>query len=222
MAESFTAEELKTKRTNKLGKEFGNLYDNLMNETYWIQGKWYEFKELYAKDKKTIELLNNTAPDFFYIIQSVLIENIILGIARITDPEKSYGKKGRTNITIKAIPKFISNKKLKSRLEKHIQKIDSAASFCRDWRNRHITHKDYSLNLDHLNSVPLEIASREKIKIVLSKIHRFFSIIEKHYFGHGTSFELIPNLKGAIALIYHLNNSVKFNKMQFEEKVLKI
>ena len=54
--------------------------------------KWEEYLELFGKTSSRIHLLNQSAPVFFKIVQDSLWENIILHLARLTDPPKSAGK----------------------------------------------------------------------------------------------------------------------------------
>jgi len=54
--------------------------------------KWEIFRQLYLKNKKRIELLNESAAGFFAILRKVFIDDVILSICRLTDPKKSSGK----------------------------------------------------------------------------------------------------------------------------------
>lgn len=80
-----TAKEVKEKRVQVMGKELGLLYDALYNEILWIKIKWMEFEELYGYGANRIEIMNKSAPFFFFVVEKVLWNDIILGIARITD-----------------------------------------------------------------------------------------------------------------------------------------
>ncbi len=204
MGTNQTAEEIKKEQITKMGLELGSLYNLLYNETIWLHYKWVEYRELFGTKDSRIKLLNDTAPFFFFIIQRTLWENLILGIARITDPPKTFNKR---NITIQAIPEFIEEQNLKEKLELKIKIIIEKTSFCRDWRNRRITHYDYELNINE-NAKPLEKASRELLKESLKLILEFINILHKHYFDSKLYLEKINSSRGAFALLHTLNDGL--------------
>jgi hypothetical protein len=164
MGKTRTAEEIKKDMIEVLGTDFGSILFSLHNEIIWLTLRWIEFKELYGTKESRIELMNEVAPFFFFTIQKVLRENLMLGISRITDPPKSNGKK---NASIRAIQKFIQDDCFKEELEKDIQDIIENATFCRDWRNRWIAHLDYELAINNQNAKPLESATRRKLKLII-------------------------------------------------------
>ena len=45
-----------------MGPELGSLYHELEEEVDWLQQKWNEFRELFAKGAERIELLNTEFP----------------------------------------------------------------------------------------------------------------------------------------------------------------
>ena len=93
MGDIKTSEELKEERIRVLGKEFGTFYDSMYNDYLWLYSEWKEYKELYGTKRSRIELLNKAAPYFFFVVQRVLFENILLGICKLTDPPTSFGGK---------------------------------------------------------------------------------------------------------------------------------
>lgn len=204
MSKNLTAEQVKEQHMQVLGNEFGLFYYSLYNEVIWMNYKWIEFKELYGKKESRIELLNKSAPFLFFVIQKVLWENIILGIARITDNHKMYGKK---NISIKAIPGFITDKDFKLKIESTINNVLAESSFCRDWRNRWIAHKDLSLSVEE-NAKPLEIASQEKVDNSFEALFTLINLIEDKFFKSTTMFKYLETHGGAISLLHLLDDGL--------------
>jgi hypothetical protein len=70
--------------TKVLGSEPGRLYNALWNEIIRIRIKWQEYCGLFQAGPKTISTLNAAASFFFYIVQDLLLNDIILSLARIT------------------------------------------------------------------------------------------------------------------------------------------
>lgn len=162
-------------------------------------------------------MLNKTAPEFFHIVQTVLFENIILGISRITDPIESFGKK---NVTIKAIPQHIQDPILRETLSAIIEDIIDSASFCRDWRNRHITHKSYNLYIESQDSKPLEEATRQRLRTIIDKLNEFFNIIEIHFGLSKSMYQLMRVNNGSESLMSYIEHGIKYKMDLFESKIL--
>lgn len=72
MSFSKTAEEVKEKHLEAFGEPAGPVYYALHNEVTWLHLKWQEYSKLYGISKERIELLNETAPSFFHVLQQVL------------------------------------------------------------------------------------------------------------------------------------------------------
>ena len=216
MGKTRTAEEIKRDMIKVLGTDFGSLLFALHNEIIWLTLRWIEFKELYGTKESRIEVMNEVAPFFFFTIQRVLRENLMLGISRITDPPKSFKKK---NASIKTIPQFIEDDGFKEELEKDIQEIIENATFCRDWRNRWIAHLDYELAINNQNAKPLESATREKLKLTIEKVQNFYNKVENKYFKSTTAFKFLSSDKGAISLLHAIENGKYYNKMKYEKKL---
>ena len=138
-------------------------------------------------------------------MQDSLLEDALLHIARLTDPPKSAGKE---NLTIRKLPYHIEEETLTEKVSKLIDVAVEKAEFCRDWRNRHIAHKDLSLAMS-AGVKPLKPASRAKIKEALSSISDVLNAISNHYIDSTTRFEGAGGLSGAVSLLYVLDDGLR-------------
>jgi hypothetical protein len=188
-----------------MGFELGSLFNLLYNEIIWLHYKWSDFEELYGTKESRINLINQSAPFFFFIVQKVLWENILLGIARITDPVKSRGKR---NITIQALPDFLNDEKLKAKLKLLISEIIEKTKFSRDWRNRRISHYDFDLSINK-EALPLEVVNRLLIKKSLELILEVINLLLSHYFKSTLLAKTIKTQTGSLALLHVLRDGQK-------------
>jgi len=218
-----TSMEITNLTIEKLGDEFGTLFNNLINEVSWIQFLWLEFNELFGKDEQRVNMLNKIAPDFFQMTQTILLESILLAITRITDPEESnIGGETKRNLTIKAIPKYIiDNPKFKKKINRKIEQIMDISSSFRDWRNRHIAHKDLILSIKNHDSKPLKTLTRQDIRLTVERFHQLFNDLEIYYQLPKSYFDLMIIGKSSSTLIYYLENGIKYQNDLFESKLLK-
>jgi hypothetical protein len=190
-----TADEIKERYTKNMGKSLGQQYNALWQEVAWLHTKWREFVELFGSKPSRIDLLNQAAPAFFRLIQDSLWENILLHIARLTDPPKSLGVKA--NLTICNLADLVSFPQTSAAVRLLISVAQDKSRFCRDWRNRHIAHKDLNLALN-ASAAPLQAASRQCIREALSAIVAVLNEIEGAYMDSETHFEGPSRAGGAV------------------------
>ena len=211
MGKTQSAEEVKIEQIAVLGPELGPLYNLLYNEIIGLHYKWNEFEELYGRDESRIKIMNNTAPFFFAMIQEVLWKNIISGVERVTGQQEAGSNK---NMNILAIPEFISDQKLKELVEIKIKTILEKTNFCRDWRNRMIAYYDYDLSINS-NAKPLEKASKILVKEALNEILELINLLHGFYFKSTLMLDLIKSHKGALSLLYTLDDGLKERENYF-------
>lgn len=216
-----TTEKVKASMIEKMGTDFGSLFYSLYNEITWLTFKWLEFSELYGTKGSRVELMNKSAPFFFFVVQKVLWDNLLLGIARITDPIESRGKKSTTrkNVTLKALGQYIQDDSLKIEIENDLNEIIAKSEFCRDWRNRLIAHIDYELNVDRLNAEPLKPATRRDLRQTIEKIHELYNKVSHKYLGSTTAWNMLTSNRGAVSLLYRIEDGLRFDEDVYKRKL---
>jgi hypothetical protein len=205
MSRHQTAEEAKRDFFGCMGIPLGNLFYALWQEFAGLYAKWEEYLVLYGTKPSRIDLLNRAASHFFRIIQDVLWEDIILHIARLTDPPKSSGK---ATLTIRRLPDLVKDSNTAQALRGLINIAIQSSEFCRDWRNRHIAHRDLNLALEK-EIVPLKPASRKKIKEALNSIAEVLNAVSQYYTDSEIIFDIGEEPEGAISLIYIIYDGLK-------------
>jgi hypothetical protein len=203
-----TAEEAKQQYVEVMGEKLGSLCHALWNELAWLYAKWGEYVEIFGTKPSRVELVNQAAGHFFRIVQDSLWEDSLLHIARLTDSPKSLGK---DNLTIRLLPDHIDDAGLKKRVTELIDVAINKADFCRDWRNRHIAHKDLRLAMQ-TGAEPLKAASRARVKEALSSISDVLNAVSNHYMDSTTMFEGVGNGNGAVSLLYVLDDGLRAEK----------
>jgi hypothetical protein len=203
-----TAEEVKKAKIAKMGEPLGALYSALWQAVATIHFHWNEYVELFGAKPERVDLLNRAAPAFFRMLQDELWENSLLHLARLTDPANSQGKEDRSNLTIQALLALITDAKLKDEVSKLTAEAIKHTEFCRDWRNRHIAHRDLKLALEQ-PTTPLAEGSRAQVKVALKAISDVLNALDGHHFQSETRFDLGGPLGGAISLLYVLDDGLR-------------
>lgn len=188
-----------------MGTQLGLLYSALWQEHAWLHAKWAEFVALYGTKPSRIDLLNKAAPGHFRLVQDMMWEDILLHVARLTDPPKSVGK---STLTIRSLAEYVGDPVARSAVEALTTKALVVADFCRDWRNRRIAHRDLALALKQ-GANPLKEGSRENARAAIDAISAVLNAVSDHYQSSTTAFDFCEVAGGAMSLLYALDDGIK-------------
>ncbi len=204
MAEERTPEEVKREYLHAMGPELGDLVHGLVNECVWLYRKWDNFVVLFGTSPERIELLNAAAPAFFGLLQSSLWEDILLHICCLTD---SPGTARKANLTLRRVPPLVAPR-IRAEVAGLVKTSVDRSEFARDWRNRHIAHRDFRLVLEEPTK-PLAPASRAKVKEALRAFSAALNSLTRHYMDTTVMFDkAIFPLGGAETLLHRLRDGV--------------
>lgn len=193
-----SAAEAKEQYITAMGEKLGTQYAELWQELAQLNITWSEFIELYGTKKSRIELMNRSAGYFFKMVQDSLWEGLMLHIARLTDrPMVS----GRTNLTLHNLPELIPDATVKSKIEALCLEATDKTKFARDWRNRHIAHRDLDLALG-ATANPLPAVEVKQVNDALDCFTGILNSIAGPYLDSETSFKHSIRIRGAIELLY--------------------
>jgi len=143
--------------------------------------KWKFFEQLFT-EKQRFEILKETAPTLFSYIQDLILHDIILGIARLTDPLKSSG---RENLSFDSILTEINDLPVRTEVSEIILKIKAKTEAIRVWRNKKLAHNDLAKAIGENPLPPIYIVElSEALKLtsqILNIIFRRFQDTEVAY-----------------------------------------
>jgi AbiU2 len=200
-----TADEARTDAVRAMGQELGDLYSALWQEVAWLHTKWEEYVVLFGTKESRVELLNRAAPRFARVVQDTLLEEVLLHIARLTDSPKSVGK---DNLTIRGLAPLVNDLVAREKITVLVEAAETATEFCRDWRNRHLAHRDLLLALNR-GAAPLREASRLSVWTALRSIVATLNGISAHYLDSTSMFEVGLDPGGALNLLYVIDDGLK-------------
>ena len=172
-----SAQEKRCQCIQDMGTELGAMYCDLNDHLLDILLSWRQYEQLFAVDQETVQLLNNSAPAFFGVIQAQLWDSVMLGISRLTDRPVSFGNK---TLSIRALPDLIADPQVKAAVENAVGQALSDAEFARAHRNKRIAHNDL-VQVQNSAGNALPSASRAKIEAGLKSIIVVLEILNGHY-----------------------------------------
>lgn len=209
-----STDELELERVRTMGPDLGRRYHALWNELVWLNTKWQEFETLFAHSAERLELLNRVAPHYFWQQQITMWEDVLLALARITDPPQSVGK---DNLTIRGLDQLLPDQALALEVRDLIAAAVSRCSFVKDWRNRRLAHNDLDLKLKQA-AVPLTPADRGDVRETLDAIGRVMGRIHRFYDPKSEIVWIPLGVRGgADALVVYLERAVQAEDQQREQ-----
>ncbi len=158
---------------------------------------------LFGTKPDQVHLLNKAAPSFYHMVQGALWENLLLHLCRLTDPRQSVGK---DNLTVQRLPDLVADA-IRPTVEDLVQCRIVKSDFARDWRKRHIAHKDLALAIGK-SVPPLAPATWKGFQTALESLVSLLNIVERHSKNASTAYDLIPSNGNAEALLYVLRNGL--------------
>lgn len=202
-----TAEELRDQHIRAMGPKLGVFYNVLYSDVSWLHAEWAQYRQLFAKSERRVELLNETAGYFFHIIQSTLFEDVVLGLARLTGHIRT-GKK-QNNLTLQSLPSLVSDCNLRDELT---ELADAALNTCtsmKKWRDKRLAHRDLAVALATAGD-PLAGISRADVEGALAAFRTLLNKLERHYWDSEVYYQRsLTNLGDADSLVYYLSKGLQ-------------
>jgi hypothetical protein len=171
-----TEEQTRDSYVAKMGHELGSLFHALERDLTWMHWRWRQLRILFADKPSRVDLLNKSAPFFFYLVQRVFFEDTLLGIARLVSSEKPAG---REVLTIRRLEKLV-NDQMRPEVLALIERAKDAAKFAVDYRNNLIAHRNLALSL-RADGQTLPEATREQVEAALEAFRDVLNFVEGHY-----------------------------------------
>lgn len=181
-------------------------------EIAWLHGRWRIFQQLYCGPSENIELLNNTAPTYFYITRKVLLEGILISISRLTDPKSTLGHK---NISLDQIIDRLDENQdrcLKKKLEEQLDTIDEITKTIRNYRSKKLAHWDLEHSLEF--EEPLEVITIKTIDDALEAIMKFMNDLEIYFLDSETAYEAFSMRADGRTIINIIKKSLAYDSLE--------
>jgi len=194
------------------------VYTVLKTEVTWLHGRWICYRQLYGESNRRIELLNECASTFFFIIQDVLLDEVQVSLSKLTDPAKS-GKFDN-----------LSLEQLQARLEVHadaslartsrvlLDKMRTQCAPFREWRNKQLAHLDLLTSMKAAPN-PLPGISRQMIDEALETVRNYMNGVERHYFDSEYAYEHFIMSSDASSLVSMLKRGLRYEELLKEQKI---
>jgi hypothetical protein len=199
----------------KMGATLGYIRYELFSQVALLHIRWKSYRAFFAGSQRTIDLLNATAPSFFYDLERIMWEDVLLHLCRITHAQETMKKE---NLTIQKLPSLVSDLIVQNELEQLVKVAITKTSFARDWRNRRLAHTALP-PLPGESAKPLATASRQHVEEALASMRSVMNCLESHYLGCPVLYEqAIEPLGGPDSLLSILRSGLEARTQYFRDQ----
>lgn len=181
------------------------VYAALSRELIWLYAKWGEYRKLYAHSPERIELLNGTGAFFFGVVEDVLWDDVILGLARITDKPVTSKKQ---NLTIQRLALMLPESEIAIQVKELVDVAVAKAASIKPWRDKRLAHNDLDLALE-VSSELLPGISRQYVEDALEAVAAVLNYIQRHYYDTEAAYNAFHAPTGAETLMGYLEMALR-------------
>ena len=188
------------------------IYEQLKTEITWLHGRWIVYRQLFGTSEKRIDLLNECASSFFYILQDVLIGEVQVSLSKLTDPARTGGFE---NLSLKQLQTRLETNGEAALAQKNREILDELHIQCepfRTWRNKRLAHLDLSTAM-RSSPNPLPGISREMVENALQHVRTYMNQIEQHYNDSEYGYEHFLMHSDGDALVAMLRYGLRYEEL---------
>lgn len=195
-----------------MNDEVLEVYDSLKKELTWLHGRWKIYRQLYGTSSDRIDLLNNSAPTFFYFTQQIMINDIQVSLGRLTDPAR-MGKS--ENLSLEQLQERIDKFHCGEFSHNARGLLDAVHEICdqfRALRNKKLAH----LDLDHAlerSANPIPYASREQVEKALLSMRTYMNHIEGYFYDSEYAYNLFVMSSDGNHLVWMLKSALRYREL---------
>ncbi len=188
------------------------VYEELKTEITWLHVRWIIYRQLFAASNKRVDLLNECASAFFYIIQELLLWEVQVSLSKLTDPARS----GRfDNLSLEQLQSRLGahgDQKLAARTRSMLDELHSKSEPFRSWRNKQLAHLDLATAMKS-SPDPLPEISRQMIEEALGLVRKYMNKIEEHYRDSEIGYEHFIMQSDGEALVAMLRYGLRYEEL---------
>ncbi len=208
--------------SDKIPNHLKEFFELLLGETYWLREQWQMYETLYGKEEHW-NVINKSAPMFFYMVDYLFIDHFILALSRLGDPAQQKIKKQVVdNFTFDQLLLRLDQTAdiaLIHKLKPLLADYRSKCSAIKDQRNKRVAHTDLKTKME-ADKHPLPDVSRQIIEDAIIAAEDYLNTFECYF--DGTECDSSRNIltpDDAHTLLDRLHKAIAYDKLHDEGKI---
>jgi AbiU2 len=186
-------------------------WEALDEETNWLHGRWKIYRQLFGTSPERVEVLNESAGAFFYIIQTVLMNDVELTLSKFADAARTSG---RHNLTLESLVKDVSQFDATLCKELNGMLVDYRRLCQKVIHRRHkqLAHFDLATLMAE-KSTPIPGASRQEIEDALRALRMFMNALQRKFTDAETAYGEIVLTTDGDQLLSVLQRGLRYQEL---------
>jgi len=144
-------------------------FETLSNDVTRLHHRWKLWKQLYGSGQRRVDLMNEVADSFFYELHFIMLDNVLLNIARLLDPATSGKFSNMSLRTLERILPAAGLPELVPALKQRLDALEELADPVLAHRDKRIGHSDAAYH-PHAGAEKLPDLNPNLIESVLNGI----------------------------------------------------
>jgi AbiU2 len=195
------------------------MFDRLHDDLVGLYVRWQMYRQLFGTNEQRIALLNTIAPSFFGTVHLVLLDDVMSGIARMTDNLETCGKNNLVLRRLIAQLDSATHVSLIGELSAKLAVVESTCAPIREIRHKRLAHRDYQTAIAPTTN-PLPAITREVVEKALAAIADLMNAFQFPFTNDTIRYsETITALGDGNSLVRSLRRSVEHRKLEREGRV---
>jgi hypothetical protein len=159
--------------------------------------KWKFFSQLFT-DPNRVKILNATAASLFQSVEDSMLSDILLSVARLTDPPKSLGQE---NLSFENLIQEMPSGSLQTEVVNLLSQIKEKTQDIKTWRNKKLSHNDLQKALGSFSLPPIQ---KKDLTDTLRLIPNIMNLIHRHFSDTMVMYEMCITSNDGDALLFYL------------------
>lgn len=192
--------------------QIDEVFQELRDEVTWLYVRWIIYRQLFAASERRIDLLNESASVFFYVIQDVLFWEVQIALSKLTDPARigRYDNLSLEQLQIRV--ETHGDLQFAAKLRVLLDELHTKCQYFRAHRNKRLAHFDLTTAMQSTSN-PLPGVSMQMIQQALDLLCEYMNTIERHYTETETGYENFIMHSGGNELVSLLKFGLRYEEL---------
>jgi hypothetical protein len=199
MAANGETDDLLKMYTKEMGRPLGPFFHHLWQDLAHLHLKWNEYLPLFGRSKDRVDDLNRAASGFFFLVQDMWWDDILLTLWKLTD------KDPRT-LSIRRLPSMVRPAS-RAQLKPKIDAAVLACKFAHQVRHNMIAHRNAAIAMRVKSTPP---STRADVKRAIAALDDVFDFVHAAYMDQEPMmWEHLDVLGGSEAVLWIVRRGLK-------------
>lgn len=206
------ADEDKSTDYSKFPSALREIYESLETELVWIHGRWNMYRQLFGTNERRVELLNESAPAFFYQLGFLWLDYTVLEICKITDRPHTNGNQ---NLVISQLHRRLvrsHHPDLADRLDDLGTVVTNTCVPLRERRNKRVAHSDLQIAVN--SNTAIRLVSRQAVEDALEAVRNYVNTFRRYFTGSEMYFQGFELRGDAAYLLHNLKRASEYRRLE--------